>query len=104
MSYTVAQRTREIGIRLAVGAQPAEVLLMILKHAVLLVSAGIFGGIVGSIIVTTSLENLLFKVSPYDPLTFFVITFVFLVTAIISGYVPARKAAMIDPAITLRAD
>jgi predicted permease len=104
MSYTVAQRTREIGIRLAIGAQPSEVLFMILQHAVLLVSAGIFGGIVGSIIVTTSLENLLFKVSPYDPLTFFVITFVFLVTAIISGYVPARKAAMIDPAITLRSD
>lgn len=104
MSYTVAQRTREIGIRLAIGAQPSEVLLMILRHALLLVCAGIFGGIIGSVIVTTSLKNLLFKTSPYDPLTFIVISLLFLFTAAVSGLAPAMRAARIDPAITLRAD
>ncbi|MBM3761217.1 MAG: FtsX-like permease family protein [Acidobacteria bacterium] len=104
MSYTVAQRTREIGIRLAVGAQPSEVLWMILRHSLLLVSAGIIGGIVGAIVVTSSLRQLLFNTSPYDPATFIVIALVFLLTAAISGLIPARRAASIDPAITLRAD
>ncbi len=104
LSYTVSQRTREIGIRLAVGAQPSEVLWMILKHALLLVSAGIFGGIVGSVIITRSLGNLLFNVSPNDPFTFISITLIFLFTAAISGLIPAIRAARIDPAITLRAD
>mgnify|MGYP000455484675 CR=1 FL=1 len=104
MSYTVAQRTREIGIRLAIGAQPIDVLWMILKHSLLLVSAGIFGGVIGSMIVTNALRNLLFKTSPFDPLTFVVIGLIFLLTAAISGLIPARRAAAIDPAITLRAD
>lgn len=104
LSYTVAQRTREIGIRLAIGAQPTQVLWMILRHALLLVSAGIVGGIVGSVIITRSLSNLLFNVSPNDPFTFLAITLIFLFTAAISGLVPAVRAARIDPAITLRAD
>ena len=104
ISYTVAQRTREIGIRLAIGARPLQVLWMIEKQALLLVCAGIAGGLVGSVIVSRSLANLLFNVSPTDPLTFIVIAAVFLVTALLSGLVPARRAASIDPAITLRAE
>jgi predicted permease len=102
MAYTVSQRTREIGIRLAIGAQPVEVLWMVLKHSLLLVAAGIVGGVVGSAIVTSSLRNLLYKTSPFDPLTFGGIALVFLMTAAISGLIPARRAAQIDPAITLR--
>jgi predicted permease len=104
LSYTVAQRTREIGIRLAIGAQPGEVLWMILRHALLLVSAGIVGGLVGSFIIWHALSTLLFDVSPSDPLTLLGITTAFLATAAISGLVPAVRAARIDPAITLRAD
>ena len=104
LSYTVAQRTREIGIRLAVGAQPSEVLFMILRHSLLLVSAGIFGGMVGSAVVSASLSNLLFNISPYDPFTFIAIALIFLLTALVSGYIPARRAASIDPAITLRSE
>ena len=104
MSYTVSQRTREIGIRLAIGAQPGEVLWMILRHALLLVTAGILGGLVGSSIIAHSLSNLLFNVSPTDPVTFLAITLIFLLTAAISGLIPAFRAAKIDPAITLRAD
>jgi len=104
MSYTVAQRTREIGIRLAIGAGPGEVGMMILRHALLLVGAGVVGGLVGSVIVTRALENLLYETSPQDPLTLGVIVLVFLVTAVVSGLVPALRAARIDPAVTLRAD
>ena len=104
ISYTVAQRTREIGIRLAIGARPLQVLWMIEKQALLLVSAGIAGGLVGSVIVSRSLAHLLFNVSPTDPLTFVTIAVVFLATALLSGLVPARRAAIIDPAITLRAE
>ena len=84
--------------------QPGEVLWMILKHALLLVTAGILGGLVGSSIIAHSLSNLLFNVSPTDPVTFLAITLIFLLTAAISGLIPAFRAAKIDPAITLRAD
>ncbi len=104
VSYMVTQRTREIGIRMALGARPIEVLWMIEKHALLLVAAGIAGGIVGSLFVAKSIGALLFQVSPYDPVTFTAIAFVFLVTALTSGLVPARRASLIDPAITLRAE
>ncbi len=104
VSYTVTQRTREIGIRMALGARPAEVLWMIEKHALLLVASGIVGGVLGSVIVAKSLASLLFQVSPYDPVTFIVIACVFLLTALASGLVPARRASMIDPAVTLRAE
>ena len=89
---------------MALGARPVEVLWMIEKHALMLVAAGIGGGIVGSLIVAKSIGALLFQVSPYDPVTFTAIAFVFLVTALASGLVPARRASMIDPAITLRAE
>lgn len=104
MAYTVSQRTREIGIRLAIGAQPVEVLWMVLRHSLLLVVAGIVGGVVGSAVVTSSLRNLLYNTSPFDPLTFGGIALVFLMTAAISGLIPARRAAQIDPVITLRSE
>lgn len=104
LAYTVTQRTREIGIRLAIGASPAAVLWMILRHSLLLVITGIIGGAVGSLIVTSSLETLLFQTSATDPLTLLAISGIFLLTAAVSGLVPALRAARIDPAITLRAD
>ncbi len=77
---------------------------MVIGQARLLAGAGIFGGVVGSMMVTRSLKTLLYNTSPYDPLTFGVISVAFLVTAAVSGWVPARRAAAIDPAVTLRAE
>lgn len=104
MSYTVAQRTREIGIRMAVGARPLDVLFMIEKQALVLVLIGIAIGTLGSLLVARSIASLLYSTSPYDPATFVSMSALFLVTALLSGLWPARRAASIDPANTLRAD
>jgi putative ABC transport system permease protein len=104
VAYTVAQRTREIGIRMAIGARPTDVLFMVERQALMLVGTGIVAGIAGSIFVARSLESLLYQVSPFDPLTFAVIAAVFLLTALLSGLFPAIRASRIDPAITLRTD
>jgi putative ABC transport system permease protein len=104
MTYTVTQRTREIGIRMAVGARPGDVLWMVERQALGLVAIGVALGLAGSVALARSLRSLLFEVSPYDPLTFAGMAAVFLVTALVSGFVPATRAAAIDPAITLRAE
>ncbi len=104
MSYTVAQRRREIGIRMAIGARPWDVMLMIEKQALWLVAVGLVVGTAGAVAVAQSLRSLLYETSPYDPLTFVGVAVVFVVTALLSGWVPARRAAAIDPAQTLRAD
>jgi predicted permease len=104
VAYTVAQRTREIGIRMAIGARPADVLMMVEGQALLLVGAGIIAGVIGSLFVARSIEKLLYEVSPFDPVTFVVIALVFLVTAMVSGLLPAVRASRIDPAVTLRAE
>jgi len=104
MTYTVSQRTREIGIRMAVGARPMDVLLMIERQGIQLVAIGLVIGTGISLILARSISTLLYSTSAYDPIVFTAMSAVFLVTALISGWIPARRAAGIDPAITLRAD
>lgn len=104
MTYTVSQRTREIGIRMAVGARPLDVLLMIEKQGLALVATGIVLGTIVSLALAQSLSALLFATSATDPAVFAGVAVVFLLTGLLSGWLPARRAAAIDPAITLRAD
>lgn len=104
MAYTVSQRTREIGIRMAVGARPMDVLMMIERQGLRLVGLGLAIGTVISLGLAQTLSSLLYSTSAYDPLVFVGMAVVFLVTALVSGWIPARRAASIDPAITLRAD
>lgn len=104
MTYTVTQRTREIGIRMALGARPFDVLFMIEKQALVLVLVGIAIGTAGSLVLARSIATLLYSTSPYDPTTFVGMALLFLITALVSGLWPARRAAGIDPANTLRAD
>jgi ABC-type antimicrobial peptide transport system permease subunit len=89
---------------MAVGARPLDVLFMIEKQALVLVLIGIAIGTVGSLVLARSISTLLYSTSPYDPATFVGMSMLFLVTALVSGLWPARRAAGIDPANTLRAD
>jgi putative ABC transport system permease protein len=104
MSYTVSQRTREIGIRMAVGARPLDVLLMVERQSLMLVGIGIVLGSVASLALSQTLAALLYSTSATDPMVFAGVAVVFLLTGLLSGWIPARRAASIDPAITLRAD
>lgn len=102
MAYSVAQRTHEIGIRMALGAQGGDVLKMILFHGVTLAVIGIALGLLGALALTRLLSSLLFEVSVTDPLIFFLIPLILLTTALLACLIPARRATRVDPMITLR--
>ncbi len=101
-AYVVTQRTREIGIRMALGAQLADVLKMVLRYAMTLVMIGTIVGLAGAYAVTRVMSNLLFQVMPTDLLTFVAVPAVLLVVALLACLIPARRATKVDPLITLR--
>jgi putative ABC transport system permease protein len=103
MSYSVAQQTREIGIRMALGAQRSDVLKMTVKQGLRLVVFGLAIGLVAAFILTRVMATLLFGISATDPLTFISISFVLLAVAILASYIPALRATRVDPMIALRA-
>jgi putative ABC transport system permease protein len=101
-SYVVNQRTREIGLRIALGAAPRGVLALIVRQAMTLVAAGIVIGLIGALASTALLRHLLFGVSAFDPVTFATTAAVLLLVALAASYLPARRAAKVDPLIALR--
>ncbi len=104
MSYSVTQRSREIGIRLALGAARRDVTGLVLRKGLTMVAAGIGLGLAGAVLVTRVLRTLLFGVTPTDPLVFAAIVVVLSATAWLATYVPARRAARLDPLVTLRSE
>jgi predicted permease len=102
MSYSVAQRTREIGIRMALGAQRNDVLKMMVKQGLQLVGIGVVIGLAAAFALTRVMSSLLFGVSATDPLTFISISAVLLVVALLASYVPAMRAMKVDPMEALR--
>jgi putative ABC transport system permease protein len=97
ISYIVTERTHEIGVRLALGAQRRDVMRIVLGQGVALVLVGASVGLVGALIVTRAMAGLLFGVSAADPLTFGVVTGVLGAIALVACYLPARRAVRIDP-------
>ena len=104
VSYAVAQRTREIGVRIALGAQRSAVLRLVIAQGVRLTLIGVAVGLAGSLAGARLLEGLLFGVRARDPLTFGGVPILLFLVAVIACYLPARRAANVDPAVALRAD
>ncbi|MEO7143566.1 MAG: ABC transporter permease [Bryobacteraceae bacterium] len=102
MAYTVAQRTREIGVRIAVGAQSADILRLVLRQSFALSGVGILLGIAGAAVVTRVLSQLLFGVKPIDPVTFLLVSILLVLVAAAATVFPARRAAKVDPVVALR--
>jgi len=102
MAYFVTQRTREIGVRIALGAEWRDVLMLILKSGMSLVVLGLAIGLAGALALTRLMSTLLFEVSPSDPLTFLAVVFSVILAALLACYIPARRATKVDPLIALR--
>ena len=102
MSYAVAQRTREIGIRMAIGAVQLNVLRMILNQGMLLIMVGLLVGLTGAFALTRLMSSLLFGVTATDPFTFFAVSVILIACALAASLIPARRATLVDPIVALR--
>ncbi|HEX8180907.1 MAG TPA: ABC transporter permease [Pyrinomonadaceae bacterium] len=102
MSYSVVQRTHELGIRLALGAQPRDVLRLVIRQGMLLALAGVAVGLIGALLLTRVMTTLLYGVHPTDPVTFTAVSLILLTVALTACFIPARRATRVDPLIALR--
>ena len=104
LAFGVAQRTREIGVRVALGAARSEVVGLIVKQGMLLVAIGLVIGLFGSLAATRVMQSLLYETDVYDPLTFAIVPALLALVSLAACYVPARRAAVVDPMVTLRSE
>jgi putative ABC transport system permease protein len=103
-SYSVAQRTREIGVRMALGAQPSSVLGLVLGNGLALVGIGLAVGLAAALALAGTMQTLVAGVNPRDPVTFIVTPAILGAIALLATYIPARRATRIDPLIALRTE
>jgi putative ABC transport system permease protein len=104
LAYAVVQRTQEIGVRMALGAERRQVMALILRRGVAVASAGIAVGLIGAFAGARYLQSMLFGVEPRDPGTFAAVAVSFAVIAMVASYLPARRATKVDPMVALRID
>lgn len=104
LAYSTSQRTREFGIRLALGAIPQQVLRLALRQGVLVVAVGITAGVVGATAVTRDLSGMLFGLTPLDAATYAAVAVGFAVVAMFASYLPARRATRVNPVVALRCE
>ena len=105
LSYAVAQRRREIGIRMALGAQAGAVLGLVVRQAMMLASAGLLAGLAAALLLSRSLvQTLLLSTSPHDAGTFAAVAVLLTGVALAASYIPARRATRVDPVVALRAE
>ncbi|HEV8396629.1 MAG TPA: FtsX-like permease family protein [Vicinamibacterales bacterium] len=104
LGFVVSERTREIGVRLALGAEPRLVRRLVVRHGLRLVGAGVAAGLVASLGVTRWLSSLLFETQSYDALTFVTVPLVLTAVAILACLIPAHRASRVDPLVALRGD
>lgn len=104
MAYAVSQRTRELGIRISIGAGRGDVLKLVLGQALVLAAVGMAGGLIAALPVMRFFANMLYGIRPADPLTFTSIAVMLFAVALVAGYLPARRATRIDPMIALHAE
>jgi ABC-type antimicrobial peptide transport system permease subunit len=102
VAYSVSRRTREIGVRMALGAERRGVVLMILRQAGKMVTLGVVVGLLASLGVSRLMASMLFGVNSYDPLTFVAVAVILAAVALAACYIPARRAARVDPMVALR--
>ena len=103
-AYAVAQRTNEIGLRVALGADRRAILVLILREASLFVAAGLLGGTAFFVLTSRALRSMLFGLQPDDPATLFAAVLFLSTVSLAASYLPARRAAHVDPMVALRAD
>ena len=104
IAYSVSRRTREIGVRVALGAERRGVLWLVTRETLALVGAGMLGGFAAAAVMANAIRGMLFQVSPADPLTYLAVIAVLAGVALAATYVPARRALAVDPMMALRAD
>jgi putative ABC transport system permease protein len=102
MAYAVTRKTHEIGIRMALGAKPVDVLGMVIRQGITLALIGVAIGVVAALGVTRLVTSMIYGVTPYDPVTFVTVAILLVLVAAIACYIPARRAMRVDPMIALR--
>ena len=104
IAHSVARRTREIGVRMACGAKPSDIRFLVVKEVLAILSMGLALGLPAAFLLSRYLKAVLFGISPMDPATLLITALVLLLTGMIAGYFPARRASSVDPLAALRCE